>query len=180
MDWAFKLNLKYYNIKYSAPEGFSHLDSMTSSYCLSNRSELFQYSLINKEEDIAIRFLMIQILPQTAEQLERTRRLFNLKYVTLPNDNYLRTIYLQLEGDTANRIVYYPKSYAKKTFNVNVAGEYDRECKLIYKDKFYKSKVVFLHRENKLDCFIHYFYEEGKEEKVREIIAKTRRMFRLR
>ncbi|WP_146133159.1 hypothetical protein [Arcticibacter pallidicorallinus] len=123
---------------------------------------------------------MIPVTPRTAEQMERTRRLFNLKYVTPPNENYIRTIYLQLEADTANRIKYYPKAYAKKTFNVDVAGEYDRECKMAYKDKFYKSKVVFLHKEDRMDCFIHYFYEEGKEEKVRETIAKTRGMFRLR
>ncbi|WP_146133110.1 hypothetical protein [Arcticibacter pallidicorallinus] len=123
---------------------------------------------------------MIPITPKTAEQLEYRKRLFNLSELFPPNQNYLRTIYFQLEADTTNRIAYYPKAYAKKTFNVDVAGEYDRECKIVYKGKFYKSKVVFLHKEDRMDCFIHYFYEEGKEEKVRETIAKTRGMFRLR
>ncbi|MEJ6979513.1 hypothetical protein WG906_03575 [Pedobacter sp. P351] len=178
MDWAFKLNLIDFKAEYSAPKGFRELDSMTSTYCMGNHKDLFQYSLIDKKNEIAIRFFMNRIVHQSAAQIESIKHMFNLSSVTLPNENYLRIIYLELQGDTANRITYYPKTYAKKTFNADAVGEYDKECNTVYKGKFYKSRVVFLHKEDVGDCSIHYFYKEGKEKKAKKAIAKTAGMFK--
>lgn len=78
-----------------------------------------------------------------------------------PNRFYLKT-----SSDTLqNPINHYSQKKALKIFNADAAGTYDIPLTGAYRGKYGKCKVLFVHKENRADVYLHFFYNPSVSDK---------------
>jgi hypothetical protein len=94
-----------------------------------------------------------------------------------PNKNYLR--YIELEADTTKeKVVFYSREYCRKKFNADVGAKFCMTNNRLFRGKYPYCEVVILHKENRSDIMLLYFYTDESREMLNKIIKQTAGMLR--
>jgi len=169
-DWMLKSVLKEENLQYEMPNGFLECegaDRHESRECATGRhtNPLF-YSIYAKNYDVIIGFNM---LPHYIPSPLLKALVPNL---VGPNETHLS--YIKSEADTAKyNVVYYTKKYCKKKFNSEFGAEYQLRCNRLFREKYPYCRVVVVHKKDRCNIFLSYYYTDKSEKQVKKCIRKT-------
>lgn len=160
-----------FNIQYSMPKGYLESDSSRIIY---NKSEHrignSIYRLISKRDSIVIFFIF-------NGPIDTSKRLTGFIGVDGkpfdPNKNYrpFKTEYTTFSD-----------SYTTKIYNADVSGTYDLQVseKNHILNSGEKCKVIFIHKDNKVDIELFYFYNKSSEPQLNKHLKRTRKMLRFK
>ena len=73
------------------------------------------------------------------------------------NKNYLKT-----HSDTLKHpIVRNPSTFTKNKYNADASGYFELPLQQIYANKYQRCRVAFIHKENRADIILYFFYNPG-------------------
>lgn len=169
---AFFLNKsKAGGLNYKKPEGYTEIFNWYQSAAL-GKSLLSSpdLQLIDVDSTTLI-YVAILTLDTNNATIKNAR-----KWGLLQN---LNTSYLSRVGNSSDTVQtpvrHFTKEDARKKFNADAAGISDVTIwkRNEYKGRYDKCKALFLHKENKCDVFIYYFYMNKRQEPIEREIRKT-------
>jgi hypothetical protein len=166
----FNARLATFDISYNKPEGYIESDSILEliNGAIPNRFGSSYYSLTSKKDSIVICFQFNGPI-DTSSILSgfpgNDGRPFD------PNKNYI---------PYKTRYEIFPAVYTTRVYNADVSGMYDF---VPFKNEsaiggYNKCKVIFIHKNNRVDLHLFYYYNKGSEEKVKRHIKETKGMLR--
>lgn len=162
------------------PEGFVELDSLdTFDRGDGKLYSAFTYSIVNYKQGIAVAIDLGKIRKDSKEMAANLKRIMP-KYNPDHNTDYIRQTKRQAFDTLKNPIIYLSASYSQEKFNADVSGQYNVSFPKPYKGKFNNGKVVFIHKENHADAYLHYYYTDEAKKRIDKVIKKTSGMIRFR
>jgi len=166
----FNARLTAFDISYTKPEGYVESDSILEliNGAIPNRFGSSYYNLTSKKDSIVICF-------QFNGPIDTSNILSgfpgNDGGSFDPNKNYI---------PYKTRYEIFPAVYSARIYNADVSGMYDfvpfkNESAI---GRYDKCKVIFIHKNNKVDVHLFYYYNKGNEKKVKRHIKATKGMLR--
>ncbi len=135
----------------------------------------FEYELQSSTDDISICMSMMNLKLIS----DSINRLFDPK--ADKNTSYLRLIHFA--ADTINgKIIFLPKNYVKTFLHADDAIMYKVNMSITkpgtekYRNKYDSCKEVLIHKNDRADIMIYYWYNESSAAKIDECIEKTKAM----
>jgi len=89
--------------------------------------------------------------------------------------------YLELNIDTMKYpIIHFSKRYSRKKFNADDSGMFDLKypVQLAYRGVYSKCKGIFIHKSDRCDIKLYYFYTDNSEENLKKHIEATYKILR--
>ena len=158
-DKVFNAYLPELNLTYTAPEGFTDLDSMKSIIPAAHLHSLIFYSIENNNS-LGIGFELIPLRERFADLSTQSESYLNgIKYST---------------DTTLNKVRYLGKKDLRM-LNAESAAIYDLKIDpKFYNYKYKKCKVMTLFKTNKGIANVYYFYNDTTEINVLRLMNDTR------
>ncbi|WP_449435666.1 hypothetical protein [Pedobacter steynii] len=168
-----KLNkyLEMFNIQYSMPNGYLESDSSLVIYNKSGyRVGRSVYKLIAQKDSIVILFRFNGPI-DTSKNLTGFIGVDGKQFD--PNKNY---------RPSKTEYTTFSNSYTTKIYNADVSGTYDLQVseKNHILNSGEKCKVIFIHKDNKVDIELFYFYNKSSEPQLNKHLKRTRKMLRFK
>lgn len=172
---CFRIYLHQTNLMYTSPAVFQEADTC---------SEYLFYYTIPKLKDK-------YLYPLNAKLLSKDSSLcigFNIVKVNLKDDSsaFLKVMFpgrtantnyklgIRHKADTIHdRVVYYSSKESKRHFNADISGTYGFEMQLPFDGRYYRCRIVFMHKDNVGDAEIYYFYENERQRKEVDRLIKN-------
>lgn len=124
-----------------------------------------RHQLKAPKDSVFIYFANLDIDTSTA----RTEKLKKFGLYHDPNQNYLKVA----SRDTGNNpIAYDSRSSSLNKYGADRSGTYDMTLPEPYKDQYRLCKTLFIHKENRADVWLYFFYNPGSAKKLHKHIAK--------
>lgn len=170
-DRILKIDLLELNISYRQPRGFIESDSTEAvNFANGHFHNALDYSLKTNKADIIVG-ISFQHLAPPSDFVKRLAPNYD------PNKNYLH--YTELRADTTKeKVVFYSKEYCRKKFNADVGAKFCMTSNRSFRGKYPYCKVVILHKENRSDIMLLYFYTDESRKELDRIIKQTAGMLR--
>lgn len=170
----FNAESKRSGFEYNLPEGFKELD-LIELQLPGNRILLntFDREIENKEKNIVVCFTVTNF----SSINDSIVREISPSYVK--NDQYKSEVKSKIDS-THNKLTYFNKDYTQKTFNADVAGIYDFIPIYPYHNKYTLCKIVFIHKQDRADLEMFYFYNKESEAKINKFITDNKVMIKFK
>jgi len=140
------------------PKGFKQVYKAETALIGKLRLSSSKHQLESFSDSLVVYFTLDGI--DTSLSRKKRLKILGLEFLD-PNKNYLKT-----SSDTLkNPINHYSRELALKTFNADAAGTYDIPLTGAYRGKYQKCKVLFVHKENRADLCLHFFYNSDVSDK---------------
>ena len=166
---------KYNGLIYNAPNNF--IETIPdNSYREGNDFILssFQNELTDEKEDIIIDFTYFDLSKMT-DSVMRIQRYKSISATM--NLSFLREI--EIEADIKNgKLLFLSNKEAEEYYNAEIVAIYKLNNQNIYKKKYKLCKVVLLHKKDKADVYLYYWYDANSKDKIDNVIEQTRSMLR--
>ncbi|UAY53853.1 hypothetical protein [Arachidicoccus terrestris] len=171
---VFKYRCESAKVIYKEPNGF-HFDTSTCSF-FSYTPTKYIYPLdgeiLNEDSSICIGFHEIKVF----HKLDTSKLLQRMYPGRKSNTEYKLPI--RHKADTINhKINYYSSEKSQSLFNATIAGDYYMmDFEKPYKGRYYRCRIVFMHKENIGDAEIYYFYNKKDTRKITKMIENAYKM----
>ncbi|MEO8853933.1 MAG: hypothetical protein ABI359_09145 [Ginsengibacter sp.] len=168
---------KYNGLVYNAPKDF--IETIPdNNYREGNDFILssFQNELTDEKGDIIIDFTYFDLSRMTDSLMHIQR--YKSKSTTM-NLSFLRGI--EIESDIENeKLLFLSNNEADEYYNADNVVIYKLNNENAYKRKYKFCKVVLLHKKDKADVYMYFWYDARSKNKVDEVIDQTRNMLRFK
>ena len=156
----FNLNLTMAQIAYVTPKQYtkSYLsyNAIIGPMLLSGT----RHQLEDTKDSIFVYFTIDEI--DTSQKYISKMKRFGIPWDM--NKNYLKT-----HSDTLKYpIVRNSQTFTKRRYNADVSGYFELPLQQIYVDKYQKCRVAFIHKENRADIILYFFYNPDNRAIVRK------------
>lgn len=164
---AFYSLLKGGKVDYKVPKGYKKIFIAQNAHIGTILLSGSRHQLDNQKDSIFMYFSFDRI--DTAEAYISKMKRFGFGWDM--NKNYLQT-----QSDTVKfPIKRNSTSFTKNKYNADVSGFYELPLKKLYKERYSKCKVAFIHKENRADITLYFFYNPNKAATVSKHMAKVLR-----
>ncbi|WP_146151347.1 hypothetical protein [Chitinophaga niastensis] len=162
--------IKAVNLVYKKPAGFVEVYPELP-YFAGNRivPDAFDYELQSEKSDITI---CVSIMDLTSIN---DAAIIKFDHEADKNANFIRKI--RLYADTLHdQNFFFPEKYVKQTFHASDAAIYKLNNTTSYRNKYPFCKVLSIHKKDKTDIEISYFYNENSKPYIKQCITQTQEM----
>ncbi|MBB6130584.1 hypothetical protein [Mucilaginibacter lappiensis] len=155
---------------YKCPVGFRELDT-TERFMPGNRILLdsFVQELEGKKDDIMICFAVANY------KLFNEVRIRKYSPNYSKNDEYKNRIKSKIDSSRYS-FTPYKREFTHKVFNADTAGIYDFVPQDPYRNRYPLTKIVTIHKQDRADIEVFYFYNEKSKNRINKYIADTQGM----
>ena len=162
---AFRKTLDKQKITYHVPDGYEELyrphNAIIGSMLLSGS----RHQLRALKDSIFIYFT-IEPVNTTTAYLDKMK-----KFGFSPNTN---VEYLKTQSDTLKFPINRNSSMVtRKKYNADVSGYYELPLKGLYNNQYEKCRVAFIHKENRADIILYFFYTPRSAASVKKHMKKV-------
>ena len=166
----FKADLSRLKIQYLPPRGYK---SLYKSYSASTGTFLLsasRHQLQAQKDSVFIYFAIIDI--DTSQALSNRLKKFGFNVDV--NRNYIQGV-----ADTLMYPIFQdPMQLSISKYNADRSGTYDVQLKLPYKRQYSNCKVMYIHKENRADILIYYFFNSESASKLSKHIKRISQRIR--
>ncbi|PSL44704.1 hypothetical protein CLV51_10576 [Chitinophaga niastensis] len=162
--------IKAYDLVYNKPAGFVEVYPELP-YFAGNRivPNAYIYELQSEKSDITICISVMDLASINDSAI--------IKFDPMAdrNANFIRKI--RLYADTLHdQNFFFPEKYVKHTFHASDAAIYKLNNTTSYRNKYPFCKVLSIHKKDKTDIEISYFYNESSKPYIKQCIKQTQEM----